>query len=439
VITEEEEEAVFLSASDFKISALFVIETELVDNFLRIRIQINETLDNLLGNKKEEVEEEDIIMEGHDCVAFIANMSYEYNHARIIELFSRVGTVLFLEMRPDPSGRHEHVGQGHIVFADSSTMVRACETLSGETVGGRPIRVTKSKDPTSTAGVLQRMKMTVPGGIPSMWGISQQQSAINLPSVPQAPQVLLPNMLTPSIPRSTTPAGPRAPVQVHTHVPAFPVGVDVLPSVKSFVEGMKVGNVRDVLGQLKEFVAKDPEGARTALAASPMLASSVLHLIATVNALSTQTPAYSAAQQYAFSMAPTQQDTADVVMQQQQQQQQLQSMPAQSNQQMQMQHMQQIQQQQMQMQMQVQVQQQQQMQQQQQQQSSEDLAQLEMLKTILAMTEEQLSAMDPDQRNGAMQVRYVLRTPESSLSPELRQLRLEFVRILGGGGGGGNR
>lgn len=76
---------------------------------------------------------------------------------------------------------------------------------------------------------------------------------------------------------------------------------------------------------------------------------------------------------------------------------------------------------------------------QQQQQSSEDLAQLEMLKTILAMTEEQLSAMDPDQRNGAMQVRYVLRTPESSLSPELRQLRLEFVRILGGGGGGGNR
>jgi hypothetical protein len=201
---------------------------------------------------------------------------------------------------------------------------------------------------------------------------------------------------------------------------------------------MKVGNVRDVLGQLKEFVAKDPEGARTALAASPMLASSVLHLIATVNALSTQTPAYSAAQQYAFSMAPTQQDTADVVMQQQQQQQQqqLQSMPAQSNQQMQMQHMQQIQQQQMQMQMQVQVQQQQM---QQQQQSSEDLAQLEMLKTILAMTEEQLSAMDPDQRNGAMQVRYVLRTPESSLSPELRQLRLEFVRILGGGGGGGNR
>ena len=191
---KEDESVVFRSANVLRIFAVLEVDavSPVVEN-LRIRIQ-KQTLVNREDN-----------MEGHDCVAFIANMSYEYNAARIIDLFSRVGPVLFLEMRPDPSGRHEHVGQGHIVFGDSATMLKACDTLSGETVGGRPIRVTKSKDPTSTAGVLQRMKMA--GGVPASWG-APQQSILNPPTAPQAAQVLHPGMLTPSIPRSTAPAGP---------------------------------------------------------------------------------------------------------------------------------------------------------------------------------------------------------------------------------------
>jgi hypothetical protein len=360
-----------------------------------------------------------------DSVAFLANISYEFTNAKIIELFSKIGPVIFLEMRLDPTGRHEHVGQGHIVFADASSMNRACETLNGEVVGGRPIRVAKSKDPTSTAGVLQRMRMNSPTGMPQSWVAGSQQPMIQPPSAPQ-PAVLLPNMLQPSISRSTTASASRAPLVVHTHVPAFPAGVDINPSVNNFVEGMKVGNVRDVLGQLKEMIAKDPEKTRSIMVESPMLASSILHLIATVNALSTQTPAYSAAQQYALSMAPNPlQEQTDIIMQPSQQQTTLLPIQQQQMQQQQM-HQQQMQQQQM--------HQQQQMQQmhQQQHQSPDDKAQLEMLQSILAMSEEQLASMDPDQRNGAMQVRYVLRTPESSLSPELRQLRLEFVRILGG-------
>ena len=161
-----------------------------------------------------------------------------------------------------------------------------------------------------------------------------------------------------------------------------------------------------------------------------MLASSILHLIATVNALSTQTPAYSAAQQYALSMAPNPiQEQTDTIMKPSQQQTTLlpiqqQQMHQQMHHQQQMQHQQHMHHQQ---------QMQQQMHQQQQHQSPDDKAQLEMLQSILAMSEEQLASMDPDQRNGAMQVRYVLRTPESSLSPELRQLKIEFVKILGGG------
>jgi hypothetical protein len=225
---KEEESVVLRSANVLRISAVFDVEVvDICD--LRIRIQKQQTF-NL-----------DDTMDGHDCVAFIANMSYEYNAARIIDLFSRVGQVLFLEMRPDPSGRHEHVGQGHIVFGDSATMVKACETLSGETVGGRPIRVTKSKDPTSTAGVLQRMKMAVPGGIPASWGAPQQSSILNPPTAPQAAQILHPGMLTPSIPRSTSPAGPRAPLQVHTHVPAFPAGVDVDATLERGTEGRARG------------------------------------------------------------------------------------------------------------------------------------------------------------------------------------------------------
>jgi hypothetical protein len=370
--------------------------------------------------------------DGADSVAFLANISYEFNNAKIIELFSKIGPVIFLEMRLDPTGRHEHVGQGHIVFADASSMNRACETLNGEVVGGRPIRVAKSKDPTSTAGVLQRMRMNSPTGMPQSWGAGSQQAMIQPPSAPQ-PAVLLPNMLQPSISRSTTASASRAPLVVHTHVPAFPAGVDINPSVNNFVEGMKVGNVRDVLGQLKEMIAKDPEKTRTLLVESPMLASSILHLIATVNALSTQTPAYSAAQQYALSMAPNPiQEQTDTIMQPSQQQTTLlpiqqQQMQQQMHHQQQMQHQQHMHhQQQMQQQM-------HQQQQQQQHQSPDDKAQLEMLQSILAMSEEQLASMDPDQRNGAMQVRYVLRTPESSLSPELKQLKIEFVKILGGG------
>jgi len=283
--------------------------------------------------------------DGADSVAFLANISYEFTNAKIIDLFSKVGPVIFLEMRLDPTGRHEHVGQGHIVFADPSSMNRACETLNGEVVGGRPIRVAKSKDPTSTAGVLQRMRMNSPTGMPQSWGAGSQQPMIQPPSAPQ-PAVLLPNMLTPSIPRSSTPSASKTPLVVHTHVPSFPSGVDIASSINNFVEGMKVGNVRDVLGQLKELVALDPEKARSMLVESPMLASSLLHLIATVNALSTQTPAYSAAQQYALSMAPNPiQEQSDSLMQQQQQPTTILPVQQQQMQQhMQQQHMQQQQQ-----------------------------------------------------------------------------------------------
>jgi hypothetical protein len=176
--------------------------------------------------------------------------------------------------------------------------------------------------------------------------------------------------------------------------------------VRRIVEGLYAAEARDLLAQLRELAGAQPQFCRALLAESPALAQSVAHMVAAVSALHTATPAYSAARQHHLALQPPPPQQQQQQPQPQQQPQKAQQAPA----------------------AQASAPQQQMQQQQQQTGASDD--EVTLLRRILAMSDAEVAAMEPDTRDSAMQMRFIMRTPPEQLSADLMAMRRQLEALL---------
>lgn len=261
-----------------------------------------------------------------------------------------------------------------MVYADDASAQRALQHLNGRMIMHRPLKVSI---------------METGGHVPA----THHYQGVGARGYPGAGAGAGPST------SSSSAVGMSAPVPEGMPTPATVASQMNMPaSVRSVLESMSGAEVNEVLKQLKQLAETQPQYCKDLLLQSPMLAHTVLNMLSTSQALTQQTAAYMVAM--AAKEAAAAHEAAAAAAQQQQVPPSPSSSAASGSQAA---------------------------------ASAAASEHAQLVRSVMAMTDEEVNAMPPDQREGAEQIRMVLMMPMEmihGLPPGDREQMLELRREL---------
>ncbi|KAF4603204.1 hypothetical protein EYR40_000354 [Pleurotus pulmonarius] len=170
-------------------------------------------------------------------VVFVGNVPYNMAEEQLIDVFKSVGQVVGFRLVFDrDTGKPK--GYGFCEFADHETAMSAVRNLNNTDVGGRPLRIDLADSDPFLEGKTTVRGEIVDGGMPG-------------PSENRDPNAFL----------SGLPTGV-----------AVPPGQTSLDVISNVLANMAPNSLVEVLAQMKAFVINHPDQARTLLVAHPQLA-----------------------------------------------------------------------------------------------------------------------------------------------------------------------